>query len=74
MGKEYPSIGRGFDSSPLGVISLFTVQSEGMRFAVPRSEGCLNGRSRCGMEGSLIPKRLNGIDNEHEPIPWAGLQ
>ena len=40
--------------------------------AVPRSEDCLNGRSRCGITGSLIPKRLNGIANEHDPTPRVG--
>jgi uncharacterized membrane protein len=42
--------------------------------AVPRSEDCFNGRSRCGMEGSLSPKRFNGIANEHDPTQRAGLQ
>jgi hypothetical protein len=35
--------------------------------AVPRSEDCLNGRSRCSITASLIPKRHNGIPNEHDP-------
>ena len=41
--------------------------------AVPRSEDCPKARSRCGMEGSLIPKRLNGIANEHAPTQRAGV-
>jgi hypothetical protein len=41
--------------------------------AVPRSEDCLNGRSRCGIEENFIPKRLNGTTNEHDPNHRAGL-
>jgi hypothetical protein len=41
--------------------------------AVPRSEDCLNGRSRCGIEENFIPKRLNCTANEHDPNHKAGL-
>ena len=40
--------------------------------AVPRSEDCLNGRSRCGVEASLIPERLNRIANEQSTSHKAG--
>jgi hypothetical protein len=40
--------------------------------AVPRSEDCLNVRSRCGITASLIPKRFNGIANVHDPVHRTG--
>jgi hypothetical protein len=41
---------------------------------IPRSEDCINGRSRCGMEGSLSPKHLNRLTNVHDLTLRATLQ
>jgi hypothetical protein len=67
-----PSRG-SLDPVTAGVLAMASLDSS-TSMAYPRSEDCLIGRSRCGMEGSLSPKRLNAIANAHDSPRRAGLQ